>query len=59
MIKTFKQACRFDAAIHDYWMSQGIENLAELFGDEGDGREFFSRNFVNRYLSLIKRELFN
>ena len=46
MIKTVKQACRFNAVIHDYRMSQGIESLAELILDEGDGRDFFARNYV-------------
>lgn len=56
MIKTVKQACRFNAGIHDYRMSQGIENLAELIGDEGDGREFFSRNFVTHGMAQLFRE---
>ena len=56
MIKTVKQACRFNAGIHDYRMSQGIENLAELIGDEGDGREFFSRNFVTHGMAKLFRE---
>jgi len=46
MIKTVKQACRFNPVIQDYRMSQGIENLADLITDAGDGSEFFSRNFV-------------
>ena len=49
MIKTVKQACRFNPVIQDYRMSQGIENLADLIHDAGDGREFFSRNFVSKY----------
>ena len=56
MIKTVKQACRFNAVIHDYRMSQGIENLAELIRDEGDGREFFSRNFVTHGMAQLFRE---
>jgi predicted AAA+ superfamily ATPase len=56
VIKTVKQACRFNAVIHDYRMSQGIENLAELIGDEGDGREFFSRNFVTHGMAQLFRE---
>jgi len=39
MIKTVKQACRFNPVIRDYRMAQGIENLAALIHDEGDGRE--------------------
>jgi len=46
MIKTVKQACRFNPIIHDYRMSQGIENLSDMINDEGDGRAFFARNFV-------------
>ena len=46
MIKTVKQACRFNPIIRDYRMSQAIENLAELIGDQGDGRAFFARNYI-------------
>ncbi len=56
MIKTVKQACRFNPIIRDYRMSQGIENLAELIKDEGDGREFFSRNFVTHGMEQLFRE---
>ena len=56
MIRTVKQACRFNAVIHDYRMSQGIENLADLIHDAGDGREFFSRNFVTHGMAQLFRE---
>ncbi len=56
MIKTVKQACRFNPAIQDYRMSQGIENLADLITDGGDGREFFSRNFVTHGMDQLFRE---
>lgn len=56
MIKTVKQACRFNPIIRDYRMSQGIENLADLINDEGDGREFFSRNFVTHGMEQLFRE---
>ncbi|QGU32911.1 anti-phage-associated DUF499 domain-containing protein [Thermochromatium tepidum] len=56
MIKTVKQACRFNPIICDYRMSQGIENLAELIQDEGDGREFFSRNYVTHGMDQLFRE---
>jgi hypothetical protein len=51
MIKTVKQACRFNPVIQDYRMSQGIENLADLINDAGDGKEFFSRNYVTHGMS--------
>ena len=56
MIKTIKQACRFNPVIQDYRMSQGIENLADLIHDAGDGREFFSRNFVSHGMEQLFRE---
>ena len=56
MIKTVKQACRFNPVIQDYRMSQGIENLADLILDEGDGQEFFSRNFVTHGMEQLFRE---
>ena len=56
MIKTVKQACRFNPIIRDYRMSQGIENLAELIQDQGDGREFFARNYVTHGMEQLFRE---
>ena len=56
MIRTVKQACRFNPIIRDYRMSQAIENLADLINDAGDGREFFSRNFVTHGMEQLFRE---
>ena len=56
MIKTVKQACRFNPVVKDYRMSSGIENLADLINDAGDGREFFSRNFVTHGMDQLFRE---
>lgn len=56
MIKTVKQACCFNPIIRDYRMSQGIENLADLIADEGDGQEFFSRNYVTHGMEQLFRE---
>lgn len=56
MIKTVRQACRFNPVIQDYRMSQGIENLADLINDAGDGKEFFSRNYVTHGMEQLFRE---
>lgn len=37
-------------------MSQGIENLADLIKEEGDGRAFFSRNYITHGMSQLFRE---
>lgn len=56
MVKTVKQACQFNPVIRDYRMSQGIESLADLINDQGDGREFFSRNHVTSGMEQLFRE---
>ena len=56
MLKTVKQACRFNPIVHDYRMSQAIENLADLIQDAGDGGEFFARNFITHGMAQLFRE---
>jgi len=56
MLKTVKQACRFNPVVRDYRMSQGIENLSDLIKDEGDGRAFFSRNYVTHGMGQLFKE---
>ncbi len=56
MIKTIKQACTFNPIIQNYRMSQGVENLASLIQEEGDGRKFFSRNHVTHGMEQLFRE---
>ncbi|QUV95427.1 anti-phage-associated DUF499 domain-containing protein [Chloracidobacterium aggregatum] len=56
MLTTVRQACRFNPAIHDYRMSQGVENLAGLIEGEGDGQAFFERNYVTQGMEQLFRE---
>jgi hypothetical protein len=56
MLKTVKQACKFNPIIRDYRMKEGIENLSSLIADEGDGREFFAHNYVTSGMEQIFRE---
>lgn len=56
MIKTVKQACVFNPIINDYRMAEGIENLADLIADKGDGREFFARNFITQGMEQLFKE---
>lgn len=56
MIKTVKQACRFNPVIKDYRMSQGVENLSDLIHDQGDGKDFFIRNYVTHGMEQLFRE---
>ena len=56
MIKTIKQACQFNPVITDYRMAGGIENLSGLISNEGDGRDFFARNFMTHGMGQLFRE---
>ena len=56
MIKTVKAACRFNPIVSDYRMREGIENLSDLINDEGDGREFFDKNYVTQGMEQLFRE---
>ena len=56
MIRTVKQACTFNPVIKDYRMAEGIENLADLIADNGDGRDFFSRNYVTHGMDQLFKE---
>ncbi|MGZ9810831.1 hypothetical protein ACXN5S_10230 [Pseudoroseicyclus sp. H15] len=53
MIKTVRQACTFNPVIKDYRMAEGIENLADLIADNGDGRDFFDRNVVTHGMEQL------
>ena len=37
-------------------MTEAIENLSDLIGDEGDGTEFFARNYVTQGMDTLFRE---
>lgn len=56
MLKTVKQACKFNPIIRDYRMSEGIENLSDLIGDQGNGKEFFARNYITSGMDQLFRE---
>lgn len=56
MIMPVRQACRFSPIVRDYRMSEGIENLADLVKDEGDGRAFFKKNYVTHGMTQLFRE---
>ncbi len=42
--------------VHDYRMTEAIENLSGLINDQGDGREFFARNYVTQGMEVLFRE---
>ena len=56
MLQTVKQACKFNPIIHDYRMAEGIESLTDLIKEQGDGREFFKRNFITQGMSQLLGE---
>jgi hypothetical protein len=56
MLKTVKQACQLNPIVHDYKMAEGVENLAGLITDQGDGSDFFSRNYVTSGMAQLFNE---
>lgn len=56
MLQTVKQVCTFNPIIHDYRMAEAVENISDLINDQGDGREFFKRNFVTQGMSQLLNE---
>lgn len=56
MIGTVRDACKLHPMVHDYRMSEAIENLSALISDEGGGSEFFARNYVTQGMDTLFRE---
>jgi hypothetical protein len=46
MLGTVRDACNIHPMVHDYRMTEAIENLSDLIGDQGDGSELFARNYT-------------
>ena len=42
--------------VHDYRMTEAIENLSDLISGEGEGSEFFARNYVTQGMDTLFRE---
>lgn len=56
MLKTVRDACQLHAMALDYTMTDAIENLADLIGDEGDGAAFSEKNYITRGMKELFRE---
>jgi hypothetical protein len=50
VLGTVRDACKIHPMVHDYRMTEAIENLSDLISGEGDGSEFFARNYVTQGL---------
>ena len=56
VLATVRDACKIHPMVNDYRMTEAIENLSDLIHDEGDGREFFARNYVTQGMDALFRE---
>lgn len=56
MLRTVRDACTIHPMVHDYRMSEAIENLSDLIQEEGSGEEFFARNYVTQGMDTLFRE---
>jgi hypothetical protein len=56
MLGTVRDACELHPMVHDYRMSEAIENLSDLISDQEDGSEFFARNYLTQGMETLFRE---
>jgi hypothetical protein len=56
MLGTVRDACKIHPMVHDYRMTEAIENLSDLINDEGSGEEFFARNYVTQGMDSLFHE---
>jgi len=56
VLATVRDACKIHPIVTDYRMTEAIENLSDLIHDEGDGREFFARNYVTQGMDALFHE---
>jgi predicted AAA+ superfamily ATPase len=56
MLETVRDACKVHPMVQDYRMTEAIENLSDLISGEGDGTEFFARNYVTQGMDTLFRE---
>ncbi|MFW5397907.1 MAG: Fn3 domain-containing protein [Candidatus Accumulibacter regalis] len=56
MLGTVRDACKIHPMVNDYRMTEAIENLSDLIHKEGNGPEFFARNYVTQGMDTLFRE---
>jgi Protein of unknown function (DUF499)/Fn3 associated len=56
VLGTVRDACKIHPMVNDYRMTEAIENLSGLIEGEGDGAEFFARNYVTQGMDTLFRE---
>ena len=56
MLATVRDVCHIHPMVHDYRMTEAIENLSDLITDQGDGRAFFARNYITQGMADLFRE---
>ncbi|MCG6868407.1 MAG: AAA family ATPase, partial [Gammaproteobacteria bacterium] len=56
MLGTVRDVCKIHPMVHDYRMTEAIENLSDLINEEGSGEEFFARNYVTQGMDALFRE---
>ncbi len=56
VLGTVRDSCKIHPMVHDYRMTEAIENLSDLITSQGDGREFFARNHITQGMATLFRE---
>ena len=53
MLKTVREACEPHPMALDYAMAEQVENLLDVIKEEGDGSEFFRKNYLTRGMNSL------
>ena len=56
VLGTVRDSCKIHPMVHDYRMTEAIENLSDLITDQGNGSDFFARNHITQGMDALFRE---
>jgi hypothetical protein len=56
VLGTVRDSCKIHPVVHDYRMTEAIENLSDLITDQGNGSDFFARNHITQGMDALFRE---
>jgi hypothetical protein len=57
VLGTVRDSCKIHPMVHDYRMTEAIENLSDLITDQGNGSDFFARNHITQGMDALFREV--
>lgn len=59
MLKTVKDGCKVHPSTLNYQVSGGVESLAQMIDAQDEGRAFFEKSYLTRWMEELLREGLN